>query len=205
MVPKQRPLAVALASEDGVLEARVKWRPRQATAAHVRLTDLSDQVLGRECARHRVRRRLLARTRAHLATLSRRDVSLLDFRRRTLAQADIGLSGARGGCPLQQRPSSQLATLHASQSSCIGWTTCRRARTTNIHFAASDRLAARQAGSLEACSHVSWESAPLICGLFGETATRRRRGSLTSPGEKTRSREATGYKTVAETCGRFFS
>jgi hypothetical protein len=196
VVPKQRPLAVAIASEDGVLEARVKWRPRQATAAHVRLTDLSDQVLGRECARHRVRRRLLARTRAHLATLSRR---------RTLAQADIGLSGARGGCPLQQRPSSQLATLHASQSSCIGWTTCRRARTTNIHFAASDRLAARQAGSLEACSHVSWESAPLICGLFGETATRRRRGSLTSPGEKTRSREATGYKTVAETRGRFFS
>ena len=124
VVPKQRPLAVALASEDGVPEARVKWRPRQAMAARVRLTDLSDQVLGRECARHRVRRRLLARTRAHVTTVSRRDVSQLDFRRRTLAQADIGLSGARGGCPLQQRPSSQLATLHASQSSCIGWTTC---------------------------------------------------------------------------------
>ena len=145
MVPKQRPLAVLNASEDGVLEARVKWRPRQATAAHVRLTDLSDQVLGRECARHRVRRRLLARTHAHLATLSRRDVSLLDFRRRTLAQADIGLSGARGGCPLQQRPSSPLATLHASQSSCIGWTTCRRARTTNIQDCGL-RQARREAG-----------------------------------------------------------
>ena len=42
----------------------------------------------------------------------------------------------------------------------------------------SDRLTTGQAGSPEACSHLSWESAPFFCGRFGESRpTRRRPGS----------------------------